>query len=55
MRFKTSLDAFFTNKKEYFDKLKEQQIQNYNLKVELVPPGRSIEKQYRLEKNNQWT
>jgi Domain of Unknown Function (DUF349) len=34
-RFKTSLDAFFTNKKEYFDKLKEQQIQNYNLKVEL--------------------
>jgi hypothetical protein len=35
MRFKTSLDAFFTNKKEFFDKLKEQQIQNYNLKVEL--------------------
>jgi hypothetical protein len=34
-RFKTSLDVFFTNKKEYFDKLKEQQIQNYNLKVEL--------------------
>jgi hypothetical protein len=35
MRFKTSLDNFFTNKKEFFDKLKDQQIQNYNLKVEL--------------------
>jgi hypothetical protein len=35
VRFKSSLDTFFTNKKEYFDKLKEQQIQNYNLKVEL--------------------
>ncbi|MEI7726157.1 MAG: DUF349 domain-containing protein, partial [Bacteroidota bacterium] len=34
-RFKTSLDAFFANKKEYFDKLKEQQMHNYNLKVEL--------------------
>jgi hypothetical protein len=35
LKFKSSLDAFFTNKKEYFDKVKEQQIQNYNLKVEL--------------------
>jgi len=34
-RFKTSLDAFFANKKEFFDKLKDQQVQNYNLKVEL--------------------
>jgi hypothetical protein len=34
-RFKTSLDAFFAIKKEYFDKLKEQQMHNYNLKVEL--------------------
>ena len=34
-RFKTSLDAFFANKKEFFDKLKDQQVHNYNLKVEL--------------------
>ena len=34
-RFKSSLDAFFTNKKDFFDKLKDQQVHNYNLKVEL--------------------
>jgi hypothetical protein len=34
-RFKTSLDGFFSVKKEFFDKLKDQQIHNYNLKVEL--------------------
>ena len=34
-RFKTSLDTFFTNKKEFFDKLKDQQIHNYNQKVNL--------------------
>ena len=34
-RFKTCLDTFFANKKEFFDKLKDQQMNNYNLKVEL--------------------
>ena len=34
-RFKASLDGFFAVKKEFFDKLKDQQIHNYNLKVEL--------------------
>ncbi len=34
-RFKSSLDGFFAAKKEHFDKLKEQQMHNYNLKVEL--------------------
>ncbi len=34
-RFKTSLDGFFAVKKEFFDKLKDQQINNFNLKVEL--------------------
>jgi hypothetical protein len=34
-RFKASLDSFFANKKEFFDKLKDQQVHNYNLKVEL--------------------
>ncbi len=34
-RFKSQLDAYFKNKKEYFDKLKEQQLNNYNLKLDL--------------------
>lgn len=34
-RFKTSLDGFFAEKKEYFSKIKEQQVNNYNLKLEL--------------------
>jgi len=41
-RFKSSLDAFFANKKEYFDKLKEQQMHNYNLKVELALQAESL-------------
>ena len=34
-RFKGSLDAFFSEKKEYFAKLKEQQVNNYNVKLDL--------------------
>jgi hypothetical protein len=34
-RFKASLDTFFSAKKEFFDKLKDQQVHNYNMKVEL--------------------
>jgi hypothetical protein len=34
-RFKTQLDLYFSNKKEYFGKLKDQQLHNYNLKVDL--------------------
>ncbi len=41
-RFKTSLDAFFAVKKEYFDKLKEQQMHNYNLKVELCMQAEAL-------------
>jgi len=41
-RFKTNLDGFFTNKKEFFDKLKEQQLHNYNLKVELCMQAESL-------------
>ncbi len=47
-RFKSSLDTFFANKKEFFDKLKEQQLQNYNLKVELCMQAES------LQQNNDW-
>jgi hypothetical protein len=41
-RFKSSLDAFFTNKKDFFDKLKDQQVHNYNLKVELCMQAESL-------------
>lgn len=41
-RFKSSLDNFFANKKEYFDKLKEQQLNNYNLKVGLCVQAESM-------------
>ncbi len=41
-RFKTTLDAFFNEKKEYFAKLKEQQINNYNLKLDLCVRAEAI-------------
>ena len=34
-RFKSSMDTFFSSKKEFFSKLKEQQIDNYNRKLQL--------------------
>lgn len=34
-RFKSSLDNFFNAKKDFFNKLKEQQMHNYNLKLDL--------------------
>lgn len=34
-RFKAQLDLYFSNKKDYFGKLKDQQLHNYNLKLEL--------------------
>jgi hypothetical protein len=36
------LDSFFSIKKEYFDKLKEQQLHNYNLKVELCMQAEAL-------------
>jgi hypothetical protein len=41
-RFKSSLDTFFANKKEFFDKLKDQQVHNYNLKVELCVQAEAL-------------
>ena len=35
-RFKGSLDKFFTQKKEYFQQIKDTQMQNYNQKLNLV-------------------
>jgi len=34
-RFRTAMDGFFNEKKDYFGKLKDQQINNYNIKLDL--------------------
>lgn len=34
-RFRTALDSFFSNKKEFFQKFKENQTENYNQKLNL--------------------
>ncbi|MCX6252102.1 MAG: DUF349 domain-containing protein [Bacteroidetes bacterium] len=47
-RFKTSLDAFFSTKKDFFDKLKDQQVHNYNLKVDLCVQAEA------LKTSNDW-
>lgn len=41
-RFKSAIDTFFNAKKEFFDKLKEEQINNYNLKLNLCIQAESI-------------
>ncbi len=41
-RFKTSLDTFFSVKKEFFDKLKDQQVNNFNLKVDLCQQAEAL-------------
>ncbi len=41
-RFKSSLDNFFNAKKEFFNKLKEQQMHNYNLKLDLCLQAESL-------------
>ena len=41
-RFKSSMDSFFSNKKEFFSKLKEQQIDNYNRKIQLCVEAEAL-------------
>ncbi|HOP12471.1 MAG TPA: DUF349 domain-containing protein [Lentimicrobium sp.] len=41
-RFKGSLDAFFNAKKEFYNKLKEQQMHNYNLKIDLCVQAEAL-------------
>ncbi|MEG1909892.1 MAG: DUF349 domain-containing protein [Bacteroidales bacterium] len=41
-RFKGSLNAFYDAKKEYFDKIKDEQINNYNLKLDLCAQAENI-------------
>lgn len=41
-RFKTSLDSFFASKKEYFQTIKDEQLHNYNLKLDLCAQAEAI-------------
>ncbi|MDY0103519.1 MAG: DUF349 domain-containing protein [Lentimicrobium sp.] len=41
-RFKTSLDTFFNAKKDFYNKLKEQQMHNYNLKLDLCVQAEAL-------------
>ena len=41
-RFKTSLDTFFNAKKEFYNKLKDQQMHNYNLKLDLCVQAEAL-------------
>lgn len=47
-RFKSSLDSFFNAKKDFFNKLKEQQMHNYNLKLDLCLQAEA------LKNSNDW-
>ena len=42
IRFKTAIDNFFHGKKEFYDKLKEEQITNYNQKLNLCLQAEAI-------------
>ena len=48
IRFKGYLDTFFSNKKEYFTKLKDQQLNNFNLKLNLCVNAEA------LKNSNDW-
>jgi hypothetical protein len=52
-RFKTSLDGFFSQKKEFFGKIKEQQINNYNLKVDLCVQAEALKDSTNWRKTTQ--
>ena len=41
-RVKGSMDAFFSNKKEFFSRLKEQQLENYNRKLQLCVEAEAL-------------
>lgn len=41
-KFKSILDNFFNEKKEYFAKLKDQQVNNYNLKLDLCVRAEAV-------------
>jgi len=41
-RFRSYLNTFFANKKEYFGKLKQEQLNNYNLKLDICKQAEAL-------------
>jgi len=52
-RFKTYLDTFFANKSEHFNKLKDEQLHNYNLKLDLCVQAEAIKERKDWKKATQ--
>lgn len=42
-RFKTLMDSFFEAKKDFFEKIKEQQLENYNRKLQLCVEAEAVQ------------
>ncbi len=47
-RFRGAIDLFFDNKKEYFDSIKEEYVNNYNLKLDICNQAEA------LKMSNDW-
>jgi hypothetical protein len=41
-KFKTYLNGFFTNKKEFFSKIKQEQLNNFNIKLDIVKQAEAL-------------
>lgn len=41
-KFKTYLNAFFANKKEFFSKIKQEQLNNFNIKLDIVKQAEAL-------------
>jgi hypothetical protein len=52
-RFKSSLNTFFSNKKEFLQKIKEEQLHNYNLKIDLCVRAENIKNSTEWKKTTQ--
>jgi Domain of Unknown Function (DUF349) len=42
LRFKAALNTFFENRREYFNQVKEQQLNNYNIKLDLCAQSEAL-------------
>ncbi|MEA3477756.1 MAG: DUF349 domain-containing protein, partial [Bacteroidota bacterium] len=52
-RFKSSLNTFFNNKKSFLGKIKEEQLHNYNLKIDLCTEAENIKGSTEWKKTTQ--
>jgi hypothetical protein len=52
-RFKTFLNGFFANKKEYFSKIKQEQLNNFNLKLDIVKQAEALKESTDWRKTTQ--